>query len=452
MHPPFAPRTPAAARSPLSGAPRPAGRLTLRALLTCTLLGGALVSAALPAPAVAEAVASQPKPKPKPKRSTEEPRKKSRASHREDSEGEGRRKASGTRSRRSGETSERTESRSGRSGSRHAKKEEETRGSRSSRESSSRRGKKSSEREEEKPKSRSGRGESGSRRGESSSREREERGATRGKKRSAEESRSRRESDEGASRSRSHKGRTEESSTRAKGRHSESGERTRARRGEEESGSRSSARKESRSGREERRPVAAAEPSRTKKREMTTMEAFRARLASRSESGSRSRLMERVLSGPRLSYLSRMLIPVEGVDAQKLRDSYLEGRSGGRTHHAIDIHAPRGTPVLAAADGRILKLHNSLLGGITIYQLDDDGETRYYYAHLERYVDGLYEGQRVARGETIGYVGDSGNAQPGDTHLHFAVALLKDVRRWWDGSTLNPYALLTRGEREAEQP
>ncbi|MDQ3388954.1 MAG: M23 family metallopeptidase, partial [Gemmatimonadota bacterium] len=108
------------------------------------------------------------------------------------------------------------------------------------------------------------------------------------------------------------------------------------------------------------------------------------------------------------------------------------------------IHAPRGTPVLAVADGSILRLHGGSRGGNSIYHLDADGFTRYYYAHLDRYAAGLRPGQKVKEGEVIGYVGDSGNASPGDFHLHFSVAVLRDARRWWEGTNLNPYPLLAR--------
>ena len=137
-----------------------------------------------------------------------------------------------------------------------------------------------------------------------------------------------------------------------------------------------------------------------------------------------------------------LLLPVEGVSASQLHDTYNDARSGGRVHDAIDIHAPRGTPVLATTDGTIIKLHHSGLGGITLYQLDDDGRTRYYYAHLDRYAAGVAEGVRVQRGQVIGYVGDTGNAAPGDCHLHFAIAILNDVSRWWGGTNVNPYDVL----------
>jgi peptidoglycan LD-endopeptidase LytH len=134
-----------------------------------------------------------------------------------------------------------------------------------------------------------------------------------------------------------------------------------------------------------------------------------------------------------------LMVPVEGISASRLHDTYNDARSGGRVHDAIDIHAPRGTPVLAAADGRVIKLHYGARGGNSLYQLDQDGRTRYYYAHLDRYAVGVNEGVQVARGQVIGYVGDTGNAQPGDYHLHFAIAILNDVSRWWGGTNVNPF-------------
>jgi murein DD-endopeptidase MepM/ murein hydrolase activator NlpD len=138
-----------------------------------------------------------------------------------------------------------------------------------------------------------------------------------------------------------------------------------------------------------------------------------------------------------------LLIPVAGVRAEELRDTYSEARSEGRVHNSIDIIAPKGTPVLAAADGRVVKLFQSDKGGTTIYQRGTDGKTIYYYAHLDRYGDGLAENKEVRRGEVIGYVGDTGNATPGNFHLHFSVWITEDPKRYWDGVNLNPYPLLT---------
>lgn len=137
-----------------------------------------------------------------------------------------------------------------------------------------------------------------------------------------------------------------------------------------------------------------------------------------------------------------LLIPVEGVRPEQLRDTFQDSRSEGRVHDAIDIPAPRGTPVLAAADGRIVKLFQSVAGGTTIYQLGTDNHTIYYYAHLDRYSDGLKEGYVARRGEIIAYVGDTGNAGAGNYHLHFSILIVSDPKRYWDGTNINPYPLL----------
>ncbi len=139
-----------------------------------------------------------------------------------------------------------------------------------------------------------------------------------------------------------------------------------------------------------------------------------------------------------------LLIPVQGIAASQLRDTYNHARSGGRVHDAIDIHAPRGTPVLAVNDGVVIKLHSGARGGIALYQLDTDGRTRYYYAHLDRYAEGIWEGVPVKKGQVIGYVGDTGNAQPGDHHLHFSIAILSSASRWWGGTNVNPYDVFRR--------
>jgi len=139
----------------------------------------------------------------------------------------------------------------------------------------------------------------------------------------------------------------------------------------------------------------------------------------------------------------RLLIPVEGVAPDKLQDTFKDARSEGRVHDAIDIIAPRGTPVLAATDGRVVKLFNSAKGGITFYQLAAaDEHYVLYYAHLERYADGLSEGHFAHRGETLAYVGDTGNATPGNTHLHFQIYRVADPKHFWAGENLNPYPLL----------
>ena len=139
----------------------------------------------------------------------------------------------------------------------------------------------------------------------------------------------------------------------------------------------------------------------------------------------------------------RLLIPVEGIRPEQLQDTFQDSRSEGRVHDAIDIIAPRGTPVLAATDGRVVKLFNSVKGGITFYQLASaDEHYVLYYAHLERYADGLAEGHVARRGEVVGYVGDTGNATPGNTHLHFQIYRVADPEHFWTGENLNPYPLL----------
>jgi len=143
----------------------------------------------------------------------------------------------------------------------------------------------------------------------------------------------------------------------------------------------------------------------------------------------------------------RLLIPVEGVKPSELRDTFDAARSEGRVHDAIDIPAPRGTPVLAAADGRVVKLFQSAKGGTTVYQLASaDEHFVFYYAHLDHYADGLTEGHVARRGETIAYVGDTGNAGPGNTHLHFQIYRVADPRHFWTGENINPYPLLRRAE------
>lgn len=137
-----------------------------------------------------------------------------------------------------------------------------------------------------------------------------------------------------------------------------------------------------------------------------------------------------------------LIIPVRGIGPGQLRDSYRDARSGGRVHNAIDIMAPAGAPVMAAADGTVRRLRTGGLGGITLYQLGADGVTLYYYAHLQRYAAGVREGMPVRRGEIIAYVGDTGNAGTGNYHLHFSVGRLTNPERWWDSENVNPYPLL----------
>lgn len=137
-----------------------------------------------------------------------------------------------------------------------------------------------------------------------------------------------------------------------------------------------------------------------------------------------------------------LIIPVVGIRNNQLRDTFNDSRSEGRVHDAIDIMAPQDSKVVAAANGTIVKLFTSDKGGITIYQLSSDEKLVFYYAHLNRYADGLLEKQQVRQGDLIGYVGDTGNAQPGGYHLHFAIWQITNPKNFWDGANLNPYDFL----------
>ena len=137
-----------------------------------------------------------------------------------------------------------------------------------------------------------------------------------------------------------------------------------------------------------------------------------------------------------------LIVPVQGIGAAQLVDTYTQSRSDGRTHEAIDIMAPTGTPVLAVADGKVEKLFDSVQGGLTLYQFDPGGRYAYYYAHLDRYAPGVVEGKPLRQGEVIGYVGSTGNADPAAPHLHFAVFVLGPERAWHKGTAINPYPLL----------
>jgi murein DD-endopeptidase MepM/ murein hydrolase activator NlpD len=143
---------------------------------------------------------------------------------------------------------------------------------------------------------------------------------------------------------------------------------------------------------------------------------------------------------------TELIIPVAGVRPEQLQDTFTEARSEGRVHDAIDILAPHNTPVLAATDGTIVKLFQSDRGGTTIYELGTNQKYFYYYAHLDHYADGVTEGKVVKQGEVIGYVGDTGNAGPGNYHLHFSISIVTDPKKWWEGTNINPYPLLKKSD------
>ncbi len=137
-----------------------------------------------------------------------------------------------------------------------------------------------------------------------------------------------------------------------------------------------------------------------------------------------------------------LMIPVAGIKREQLQDTFMDSRSEGRVHNAIDIIAPLGTPVLAVADGEIAKFFDSQRGGITIYQRSADQHFIYYYGHLQKRADNLREGDFVKQGTIIGYVGDTGNSGAGNYHLHFSISIPTDPKRIFDAEEINPYPLL----------
>ena len=140
---------------------------------------------------------------------------------------------------------------------------------------------------------------------------------------------------------------------------------------------------------------------------------------------------------------AELIVPLPGVKASELRDTFNEMRGGGsRKHEALDIMAPRGTPVLSASAGRVLKLHNSKDGGLMIYAADASNRFVLMYAHLDHYADGMRDSLPLRQGQIIGYVGTTGNAAENAPHLHFAIAHPRDVKLWWTGTAIDPRPLL----------
>jgi murein DD-endopeptidase MepM/ murein hydrolase activator NlpD len=138
----------------------------------------------------------------------------------------------------------------------------------------------------------------------------------------------------------------------------------------------------------------------------------------------------------------KLMVPVDGVAFTQLTDTFDQARGAERRHEALDIMAPKGTKVVAAADGKVVKLFTSKPGGLTVYQFDPSEKYAYYYAHLDRYADGLKEGAMLHRGDPIGYVGSTGNADPNAPHLHFAVFALTPEKQWWKGTPIDPYPMM----------
>jgi peptidoglycan LD-endopeptidase LytH len=155
-----------------------------------------------------------------------------------------------------------------------------------------------------------------------------------------------------------------------------------------------------------------------------------------------------ILLGSGVDSLSNLSPPLEGLTLHSLRDMFAEVHNG-HAHEAIDIMEPRGTPVHAVVSGEIRKLFLSKPGGNTVYQFDEAAVYCYYYAHLDRYADGIKEGARVERGDVIGFVGSTGNASPEAPHLHFAVFELGPEKQWWKGQAIDPYPALVTAVKAA---
>lgn len=152
----------------------------------------------------------------------------------------------------------------------------------------------------------------------------------------------------------------------------------------------------------------------------------------------------------------RLVVPVAGADMAKVADSFFEPRDGGdRTHRALDILAPRGTPILSADDGKILRMSKSSLGGITMYTVDPAHRIVYYYAHMERYNDAMSPGRTITRGDTLGFVGTTGNAPKNTPHLHFQIMSWPSDGKYWNGDPIDPFDFLggaRRGSYAGESP
>ncbi len=118
--------------------------------------------------------------------------------------------------------------------------------------------------------------------------------------------------------------------------------------------------------------------------------------------------------GPSLAF------PVTGKDSRAILSAFGASRAGGRRqHHGVDIFAARGTPVLAAAAGRITRVREGGLGGKVVWQLDRDRGQYLYYAHLDS--QAVVRRQVIEPGDTIGFVGNTGNARTTPPHLHFGI-------------------------------
>jgi murein DD-endopeptidase MepM/ murein hydrolase activator NlpD len=137
-----------------------------------------------------------------------------------------------------------------------------------------------------------------------------------------------------------------------------------------------------------------------------------------------------------------LLVPVRGAVLAKIEDSFDAPRDGGRRHDAVDILAPRGTPILAASEGYVLRVGSNALGGNVIWTSDPEQRFVHYYAHLDRYAKGIRAGDKIMRGTLLGYVGTTGNSPADVPHLHFQVMRVTDAKKWWNGTPVNPFPFL----------
>jgi murein DD-endopeptidase MepM/ murein hydrolase activator NlpD len=138
----------------------------------------------------------------------------------------------------------------------------------------------------------------------------------------------------------------------------------------------------------------------------------------------------------------QIIVPVAGADMTRVEDSFNDPRDGDRVHRAIDILARRGTPILSADDGRIMRMTTSALGGISMYTIDPEQRIVYYYAHMDHYSEAMSPGKTIAKGDTLGFVGTTGNAPKDTPHLHFQVMRWPADGKYWNGEPIDPYELL----------
>jgi murein DD-endopeptidase MepM/ murein hydrolase activator NlpD len=143
----------------------------------------------------------------------------------------------------------------------------------------------------------------------------------------------------------------------------------------------------------------------------------------------------------------QIIVPVANAPLNKIENTFDDPRDGGRVHRAVDILAPRGTPILSADDGYVLRLSTSALGGICLYAADAEGRLVYYYAHMDHYHESMADGRRLAKGDTIGFVGTTGNAPKDVPHLHFQVMRMPADGHYWNGEPINPYDVLVASDR-----